>query len=113
MSAPLGFWIRGPIYERRLLVEHAAAFQAHCELDERIDPHDEGYLSAFSFGPEFTDHLERTGGSTRAYKGVCGAPFLWWDIDRENNLELALRDARGLAAMLLDRFRSLDENALL
>jgi len=29
----LGFWVRGALYERRRLVEHAAAFRAHCALD--------------------------------------------------------------------------------
>jgi hypothetical protein len=69
-------------------------------------------LSAFSFGPEFRDHLERTG-STRAYAGTCGAAFVWWDLDSPDDLGLALSDARRLAAMLLDRFRSLDEDDLL
>lgn len=112
MSASLGFWIRGPVYQRRQLVEHAAAFRAYCELDVRIDPSGESYLSAFSFGPEFCDHLDRTG-STRAYAGVTGAAFVWWDIDRADDLERALSDARRLAAMVLDRVRSLDESDLL
>jgi hypothetical protein len=110
MDAMLGFWIQGAVFEPRQLVDHPAAFNAHCALDDRVDPTSEAYLSAFSFGPEFQEHLERTG-SVRGYRGRCGSRFLWFDIDRDD-LQVALRHTRQLVATILDRLRSLDDDDL-
>jgi hypothetical protein len=103
----LGFRVRGPLYERRQLVEHAAAFRGYCALHEGINPAEEAYLSAFCYPPAFRRHLASTG-STRGYAGPCAAPVVWWDIDREGDLDRALADARRLASYTLDQFCSLD-----
>ena len=66
----------------------------------------------FTFGQDFVDYLEREG-SERGYNGPCGASWLFWDIDRPDDLALALRDARRLAGAILERYRELDDDDLL
>jgi hypothetical protein len=41
------------------------------------------------------------------------ADWLFWDIDRADDLSLALSDARRLAGAILDRYRELDDDDLL
>src|SRR5687767_9248372 len=95
--APFGFRVVGDLTGPRGLVEWAAAFAAHCAADPRAEPDRESYLSFFSFGDEFRAHLARTG-STRGYRGPCSAPWLAFDLDRENDLDTALTDCKRLAA---------------
>ncbi|MBX3435308.1 MAG: DNA primase [Pirellulales bacterium] len=106
-----GFRIAGSCREARRLVDADAALSAYAACDERAEVTCESYLSAFQFGAEFRSHLELTG-STRGYNGPCWARWLWWDIDREHDIEAATRDARALAAALVDRYR-LDGDDLL
>jgi hypothetical protein len=107
-----GFRVRGSMTGRRRLVDAAAAFTAYSVCDPRAEPECESYLSAFTYGGDFRQHLAETG-STKDYSGPCWGPWLWWDIDRENDLEHALRDARRLTAFTLDRYPVLDEDHLL
>jgi hypothetical protein len=109
---PYGFRVVGSKTGRRRLVDAAAAFAACCAGDSRAEPDRESYLSAFTYGDDFRRHLAETG-STKGYSGPCGGPWLWWDIDRENDPEHALRDARRLMAFLLDRYPVLDDDDLL
>ena len=97
---------------RRRLVDWRAAFAAYAECDARAQPEREAYLSHFVFGRDFADHLEREG-TEKGYSGPCGADWLFWDIDRPDDLALALRDARRLAGAILDRYRELDDDDLL
>jgi hypothetical protein len=83
-------------------VDAAAALTGYATCDPRAETEMEAYLCAFVFPEEFRRHLEETG-STRGYNGPCGGPFIWWDIDREGNLEAAREDARRLVAVLMDR----------
>jgi hypothetical protein len=93
-------------------VDAADALAGYAACDPKADLDREGYLSAFWFPGEFRAHLDATG-STRDYAGRCYARWLWFDIDREDDLPAALQDARALAGRLLDRYRSLDEDDLL
>jgi hypothetical protein len=71
-------------------------------------------LSIFSFGDDFRARADDWGiVDTKGFRGTCWAPWLWWDIDRDNDLDQALVDARRLAAHLLERFPTLDVDALL
>ena len=72
----------------------------------------EAYLSHFVFGQDFAEYLKRER-TEKGYNGPCGADWLFWDIDRPDDLGLALRDARRLAGAILDRYRELDEDDLL
>ena len=71
----------------------------------------EAYLSAFTFGDEFRQHLTMRG-TTKGYAGPCFAPWLWFDIDRDGDLEAATRDARRLCAATVERY-GIDGDALL
>lgn len=109
---PYGFRLVGKTWERRRLVDAGAALAGYATCDDRADVHCEAYLSAFCFGVDFRAHLESTG-STAGFTGPCWARFIWWDIDREGNLDAALDDARRLAGAILDRYRILDDDDLL
>ena len=111
-TMPFGFRIVGPVTEVRLRVNARAALTGYADCDPRAEVEREAYLSAFTFGPDFSTYLESTG-SPKGFAGPCFAPWLWWDIDRRDALDAALADARRLAANLLERFRDLDENDLL
>ena len=95
----------------RRLVDHAAAFLGYATLDESADVHREAYLSAFSFGEDFRQLLYDSG-TCKGFAGPCWSRWLWFDLDRKDNLQLALDDTRRLAAGLVERYR-LDDDALL
>jgi hypothetical protein len=112
-DTPLGLRVVGHRAGRRRLVDWRAALAAYAASDPRADLDREAYLTHFTFpDAPFRSHFE-PGGSEAGYNGPCGADWLFWDIDRENAPEAALRDARGLCGAILDRYRSLDEDDLL
>ncbi|MBC8355095.1 MAG: DNA primase [Planctomycetes bacterium] len=106
-----GFRILGDCSNERRLIDWQTAFDAYCKADDRADVNREAYLSAFTFGSAFRRHLESTF-STKDYVGECFAFWLWWDIDREHDIEVATTDARRLCAGLCERFQ-LDGDELL
>lgn len=103
-ETPYGFRVVGDCREPRRLVNPAAAFAGYAACDERAEIHHEAYLSAFWFGADFRRLLEMAN-SPKGYNGVCWSPWLWWDIDREGDLERATSDARRLCAALVERYR--------
>jgi hypothetical protein len=107
-----GFRVMGSATKRRRLVDAGAALAGYASCDPRAEVEREVYLSAFAFGEDFRRHLTETG-SSKGYDGLCWAPWLWWDIDRADDLEAALSDARRLAAGILQRYRTLDDDDLL
>ena len=111
-AQPFGFRVVGHRAGRRRLVNWRAALTAYAECDPKAQPEREAYLSHFVFGRDFAEYLtaERT---EKGYNGPCGADWLFWDIDRPDDLTLALRDAERLARAILDRYRELDEDDLL
>ena len=98
-----GFRVLGPATARRRIVDLDTAFAGYAACDPRAEVDRESYLSAFVFGDDFPRHLDETG-STKGYDGPCWTPWLWFDIDRADNLDAALGDARRLAAGTLDRY---------
>jgi hypothetical protein len=109
---PYGFRILGPTWERRRPVLAGVAFRAYAACDDRAEVEREAYLSAFSFGLEFYRLLESTG-STAGFAGACGSAWLWFDIDRAGDVTAALADARRLAAFVLARYPTLDDDDVL
>ncbi len=105
-----GFRVLGNTTNERRLVDWSAAFVGCCECDTRAEVDRESYLSAFCFGDDFRRHLAATG-STKGYAGATWSAWLWFDIDRDD-IDQATRDARRLAAGLVDRF-GLDGDELL
>jgi hypothetical protein len=114
VSPPLryGFRVVGATTGRRRLVDAAAAFAGYCSCATTAEVEKEAYLSAFAYGDDFRAHLEETG-STREFPGACWSPWVWFDIDRAHDAQLALLDTRRLASFALDRYRGLDELDLL
>ncbi|MCG3179632.1 MAG: hypothetical protein BIFFINMI_01973 [Phycisphaerae bacterium] len=100
---PYGFRIMGDCAGRRHLIDFATAYAAYARCDALAEVNRESYLSAFTFGQDFRQHLERTG-TTKGFAGLCSAPVIWWDIDRADDLPRAQADARRLAASLVDRY---------
>jgi hypothetical protein len=109
---PYGLRVVGHRAGTRRLVNHAAAFRAYAECDPRADLDRESYLTAFRFPFALREHFERER-TEKGYGGPCGSDWLWWDIDRPDDLPAALRDARRLCGAILDRYRELDDDDLL
>ncbi len=112
MTAPrFGFRIVGPCTEPRRLIDWTAAFRGYSQCDERAETQREAYLSAFTFDGDFRRHFEATG-STRGFRGVCGAPWVWWDVDAPDDLHRATETARRLAVAVTDRYGIDDDDVL-
>lgn len=107
-GCPYGFRVVGTVSEPRRLVDAAAAFSAHASCDSRADPDREVYLSAFRFGGDFRDYLA-THGTTKGFAGPCWSPWLWFDIDRPDDPDAALLDARKLVGFVLERYTALND----
>ncbi len=112
MSCRYAFRILGSCNERRRLVMADAAFLAYASCDARAALDRESFLSAFRFGDDFREHLESSG-STKGFQGLTHSPYLWFDIDNESDPQAALDDTRRLVSMILERYASCDEDALL
>jgi hypothetical protein len=108
----IGFRVVGHRTATRRAVQHSVAFVAYAGCDPRAELDREAYLSAFVFDRGFATYLERNG-SEAGFNGPCGAPWLWWDVDRPGDLRAAQGDARRLAGATLDRYRELDDDDLL
>jgi hypothetical protein len=98
-----GFRALGREAERKETVWQSA-FRAHIEADPRAMTAGECYLSHFVFPDEFRAHLATTG-STAGYTGPTWLQWLVFDIDVADDIDEALRQARRLAAWLVDRFK--------
>jgi hypothetical protein len=101
-ATPHGFWIAGGPHQARVLVCARAAVNGFAACSG-VDANSEHFLSAFTYGAAFREHLEKTG-SSRGFDGVCGADWIWWDVDREHDLQAALADTRALCLHLVDSF---------
>jgi hypothetical protein len=113
MSTPrFGFRVVGHRAEKRREIDWQDAFSAHADCDPRAELTREAYLSHFTFEQDFVDYLRREG-SEKGYNGPCGASWLFWDIDRPDDLAAALSDARRLVGAILERHRVFDEADLL
>ena len=95
-SCPYGFRIVGATWEARRLVDAAAALAGYAACDDRAEVYREAYLSAFQFGEDFRRLLLETG-STAGFSGPCWSPWLWFDIDHEDDLDRAQREANRLS----------------
>jgi len=107
-TSPFGFRVVGHRAEKRRPVDWQAAFAGYAQCDPKAELDREAFLSHFTFEQHFIDYL-MSQGSEKGYNGPCGASWLFWDIDRPDNLALALRDARRLAGAILERYRELDD----
>lgn len=103
---PHGFRIVGPCTGDRRRVHAPTAFTAYCRCDAKAGVEREAYLSAFTFGDDFAEHLARTG-SPAGFAGSTWAPFVWLDVDRDDaagGVARALTDTKRLVDTLDERF---------
>lgn len=107
-----GFRIDGDCRSERRLVDWPAAFAGYAACDRRAEVNREAYLSAFTFGDDFRQRDGGWGVDVKGFNGACGAPWLWFDLDAEADLDAALRDARALCAALVELY-ALDGDDLL
>lgn len=106
----LGFHVLGAATGERRLSEAAAAFAGYAACDPRAQVEKEAYLSALQYAEDFRDFLTQKG-SVKGFAGICWSPVLWFDIDRENDLEVARRDAAKLVGYLDDRYQIPDSDS--
>lgn len=109
-QAPYGFRVLDDAREPRRLVDAAAAFSAHAADDPKAETYRTCYLSEFQFTDEFREYLEAND-TPKGYDGLCGARWLWVDLD-DSNIGDALAAARRLVAFIEERYE-LDGNELL
>lgn len=109
---PYGFRVVGHASGTRRIVDADAAFAACAGCDPKAEPDKQSFLSIFRFPADLRNRFEATR-SEAGYVGPCAASWLFWDIDRDGDLEAALREARRLAAFIVDRFVELDDGDLL
>ncbi|TWT37015.1 hypothetical protein KOR34_19610 [Posidoniimonas corsicana] len=107
-----GFRIVGDCRSERRLVDWPAALCGYAACDPAAEVESEGYLSAFTFGPEFRQRHDGWRVDVRGYDGPCGGDWLWFDLDSEGDLDAAHDGAKRLCAGLVERY-ALDESALL
>ena len=98
-----GFRALGRDAERKEIV-WCSGFTAHIEADPRAMTLGECFLSHFQFPDEFRQHLKATG-STAGYAGPTWLEWLVFDIDVEDDIDEAQRQARRLVAWLVNRFK--------
>jgi hypothetical protein len=111
-ATPYGFRILGNCSGERRLIDHALAFTAyaHCDVQAKVDL--ESYLSAFTFGLDFREYMGRLS-TTRGFSGLCFAPDVKFDIDREGDLQAAQDGAGRLVTAIVERYKIADDALLL
>jgi len=107
-----GFRVLGDCRQPRRLVDADAALQGYAACDPQAEVDREAYLSAFQFAGDFREHLTATG-STAGFSGPCWAAWLWFDIDRENDLPAALHDTRRSCTATADGLGIAEDDLLL
>ncbi|WP_044303950.1 bifunctional DNA primase/polymerase [Rhodopirellula sallentina] len=109
-----GYRIVGPCDRERMLVDYDRAFAAYSACDDQANIDSEGFLSPFKYDDTIQTRATNAAGrlDVRGFNGPCWSRFVWFDIDREGDIDAATKDARRLAAMLTERYR-LDESELL
>lgn len=99
----LGFRLVGPPTGACRRANWRKAFDAYCRLQVNGGTDHECYLSAFTYDDSFAAHLAEHG-SPKGYSGTCGADWLWWDIDRDDDLNAAHDDAARLTEHLANAY---------
>ncbi|WP_286762966.1 MULTISPECIES: DNA primase [Rhodopirellula] len=111
----LGFRIEGGCSNQRKLVDYDRAFLAYASCDPLAKVEFEGFLSPFQYDEAIRCRCQDAGLQLDVcgFDGRCWSAFVWFDIDRENNVAAATQDARRMAASLLQRYGLNDEELLL
>ena len=98
-----GGFVEGALNAARHVVSAEPLFRAYHECDG-IDTDREAFGTVYQYpAAEYRAHVGRVG-SPKGYDGPAACCRLVWDIDRNNDLDAALADARTLVRFLLDRY---------
>lgn len=113
-AMPLGYRIEGSCDRERKIVNYDRAFAAYAACDDDARCHIEGFLSPFQYDHEIRRRINDGVGrlDVRGFDGRCWSRFVWFDIDREGDINAAAKAARCLAMRLVDRYQ-LNESELL
>ncbi|MDA9857487.1 DNA primase [Rubripirellula sp.] len=113
-AMPYGYRILGPCNRERRLVDYDQAFAAYAGCDDLARIEREGFLSPFQYDAAIRSRIvdARQSLNVTDYPGRCWSRYLWFDIDRDGDIELATADTRKLAMSLVERYR-VDESELL
>lgn len=113
-STPFGFQTVGRPHEARRPIDWGGEFSSRARLDSRIDPDQEAYLSLFRYTEALLRLVDNDGNlRTSGYDGVCTAAWVFFDIDRSDDLLQALQDARALVFLLSARYELDDDRTLI
>lgn len=103
----IGLFVSGSLSGARHPVRHAELFEAAVtEQLVELKTLGEAYLSHYVFGGDLLSYLRDHRGSVAGYVGECTCKWLFWDIDRADDLESARRDSQKLAEFLRQRYGS-------
>ena len=97
---PFGFACQGVAVRQKQRIKWLETFKAACSVDPFFTDKSDFFLSLYSFDSGLVEHFKQTENSIAGYSGACWCPFVWFDIDRENDLESALADVRRLVEYL-------------
>lgn len=95
-----GFCCQGVAVRQKQRIKWLETFKAACSCNPYIVNQTDFFLSLYLFDNGLIEHFRQTGNSIAGYSGACWCPFVWFDIDRENDLESALADVRRLVEYL-------------
>ena len=95
-----GFCCQGVAVRQKQKIKWQETFKAACSVDPFFIDKSDFFLSLYSFDSGLVEHFKLTGNSVAGFGGACWCPFVWFDIDRENDLGTALADVRRLVEYL-------------
>lgn len=96
----------------RRLINGAAAFRGYADCIPAAELDREAYLSAFTFHETFRAYLDEHR-TTRGYAGPYWAAWLWFDIDRDDDIQAAAVDTRRLVTAIVERYQLADDDVLI
>ncbi|TWU59070.1 hypothetical protein Poly51_18560 [Rubripirellula tenax] len=114
VAMPLGYRIVGPCDRERKLVDYDLAFAAYADCDDTAKIDREAFLSSFQYDDAIRERANNGAGrlDVRGFDGPCWSRFVWFDIDRADDINAAKNDAFRLASLLVDRYE-FDDSELL
>ena len=95
-----GFSCQGVAVRQKQKIKWLETFKAACSCNPFFVNQTDYFLSLFLFDDGLIQHFRQTGNSIKGYSGACWCPFVWWDIDHENDLEAAQTDVRRLVEFM-------------
>lgn len=95
-----GFFAEG-VAGKRTPCEVVNRFYAACNVHEEMAKLTDYYLTMFAFPHAFVSDVMNGGQEVKGYEGCVWSPFVWFDIDRENDLPAAIHDTVKLVEHLI------------